>query len=100
MSTSPSTLLDHRISRAVEILTARRNALSPANRARFDEAATMSSSDLLAFGDMPSRGLLAGRLTADEAQALHAIHASWETSTPAERAVFLTTMGELVRGGV
>ena len=51
--------------------------------------------DWLTFGDHPSRLMLAGVLDADEAQTLHAIHTTYNTTASvAARYVFLSVMTE------
>ena len=94
------TMFDHRISRAVAAMQIRVESLDSEARAAFDANATMDAGDMFAFGELPSRALMAGVLTADEAQYLHAIHTTFESESPAKRAVFLLTMGELLKAGV
>lgn len=95
-----TTMFDNRISRAIDAMQIRYDDASDEGREAIADAATMTTSDLLTLGDLPTRGLLAGRLSADEANRLHAIHRSWSDATTAERVVFIQSCFELLNGGI
>lgn len=93
-------LLDDRITRAIATIDARLADLPAENVQRLDDNARLDHDEWFACGPLPSRGLMAGVLTADEAQRLHAIHTDYEQASIAERVVFLQTIGELKKAGI
>lgn len=65
--------------------------------AQLEATATLDTAEWVFFGDKPSLLLAEGKLPADEAQRLHAIHTTFNTTaTLAERIVFLQAMRELL----
>lgn len=96
---STSTMFDNRITRAIEAMQIRYDDASDQVRQDLAVAASMEPGDRLTLGDVPTRGLLIGKVTADEANRLHAIHRSWSDSTVAERIVFIRTCFELLQAG-
>lgn len=98
-------LFDHRITQAIAKIDARLADLPPENVQRLDTNARLDFDEWFACGEIPSRALMAGVLTADEAQKLHAIHTghsvdAYNAQPIAERVVFLQTIGELKKAGI
>jgi hypothetical protein len=66
-------------------------------RAQMEDLADLPMADWLALGDKPSRGLVMQVISAEMAQALHAIHTDFHgTAAIGERIVFILAMGELL----
>lgn len=85
------------ISSAVTALDEKLKSQPPEVVEKLEATATLDSSEWVFFGDKPSLLLAQGLLPADEAQRLHAIHTTFQTTaTLAERIVFLQAMQELL----
>jgi hypothetical protein len=87
-------LMSNRITVAVSALNDQIAALDEGMIRTLEEQATLDPGDWADLGEMPSRALLYGKVTAGEAQALHAIHSTWSTASLAERVVFLQAIVE------
>lgn len=95
-----STITDNRITAAIAAIGERITAAiadDPAAEGRLEDAASLDTADWLLLGDKPSRAMLAGLVTADEAQILHGIHTRYnDGATLAERLTFLQIMSEVL----
>lgn len=89
--------MSNRIADAIYQTANRIADLPEDKRAGLEVTAELETSDWLTFGDKSSRALLAGLVTADEAQTLHVIHSRYNgTATLAEKITYLQVMGELL----
>lgn len=87
----------NRITTAITDIAARIADLPADKVANLEETANLETGDWLAMGDKSTRAMLAGLVTADEAQTLHVIHTNYNGSaTLAERLTFLQVMGEVL----
>lgn len=87
----------NRITEAVRTISSRIAELDAEKVANLEETAKLDTGDWLTFGDKASRAMLAGLVSAEEAQTLHIIHSNYNRDASlAERITYLQVMGELL----
>ena len=90
----------NRLVTAIEAMQVRIDEAPPEQADAFEIAGTLDAGTRLMLGDCATRGLMAGKLSADEAQTMHRIRTEWAQATTAERIVFIHLAFELLQAGV
>lgn len=91
-------MLNNRITDAIAQVNTKLADVTPEALASVAKATELDAGDWLMFGDKPSRAMLAGKVSADEAQTLHMIHTAYNRdASVAQKIVFLQVMSEMIR---
>lgn len=83
------------ISRAIEKLQARLDALDPMEIARLEQTVTLNASELFQFGEMATRAYIAEAISLEGANAMHLIHENFANESLAARITYIQVIVEL-----